>query len=132
MSRSLVLSLVLSLAAAPLAAQTYEQLGAGARRFVSVPETHVVLEHVRVVDGTGAAPKDDQTIIIRDGRIAAMGPAASMKIPEGARRMDLAGHTVIPGIVGLHNHSYYTTSQRGSRDSDPADLRHPSDLRRRE
>ncbi|MBA3890424.1 MAG: amidohydrolase family protein, partial [Gemmatimonadaceae bacterium] len=51
-----------------------------------------------------------QTIVLRDGRIAAAGPAARVTIPQGARVMDLAGHTVIPGIVGVHNHLFYTAA----------------------
>lgn len=82
------------------------------QRFVSVDAPVVALTHVRVVDGTGAPPADDQTVIISRGRIAAVGPAGSVRVPEGARRMDLAGHTVIPGMVGLHNHTFYTTNLR--------------------
>ncbi len=78
------------------------------RRFVSVAEPVVALTNVTVVDGTGAAPRTGQTVVIRDGRIDAVGPSASVTIPAGARRMDLAGHTVIPGIVGMHDHLFYT------------------------
>jgi imidazolonepropionase-like amidohydrolase len=79
---------------------------------ISVPETRVALQHVRVVDGTGKAPLDDQTIVIDSGKIAAVGPAASTSVPAGVRVMDLTGHTVIPGIVGMHNHTFYTTRGR--------------------
>jgi imidazolonepropionase-like amidohydrolase len=94
-----------------LAAQR-PQLSQGARRFVSVDTPVVALTHVRVVDGTGAAPADDQTIVISNGRIQQVGPAASVRPPAGARVMDLTGHTVIPGIVGMHDHTFYTTSAR--------------------
>ena len=100
------------LLATPLAAQSTAQLSQGARRFVSVDSPVVALEHVRVVDGTGAAPAEDQTIVIANGRIQSVGPSAGASVPAGARRMDLSGHTVIPGLVGLHNHSYYSTSAR--------------------
>src|SRR5687768_10689101 len=82
------------------------------KRFISVDAPTVALVHVRVVDGTGAQPADDQTILISEGRIARIGPANSIRMPEGAKVMDLSGHTVIPGIVGLHNHTFYTTSLR--------------------
>jgi len=82
------------------------------RQFVSVDAPVVALTNVRVVDGTGAAPAEGQTIIIDKGRIAAVGPSSSVKAPAGAQVMDLAGHTVIPGIVGLHDHTFYTTSAR--------------------
>lgn len=81
-----------------------------ARRFASVTEPVVALTHVRVVDGTGAAPMEDQTVLLRDGKIAAVG--RTVAVPAGARTIDLTGHTVIPGLVGLHDHSYYTSSGR--------------------
>ena len=109
------LSRLLALACAlafplPAAAQSYEQLASDVRQFVSVPEAVTALTNVRVIDGTGAAPRDDQTVVIRHGRIAAVGPAASTAIPADARVIDLSGHTVFPGIVGMHNHTFYTTS----------------------
>ncbi|HJU43053.1 MAG TPA: hypothetical protein VJ691_09570, partial [Vicinamibacterales bacterium] len=73
---------------------------------ISVPETRVALQHVRIVDGTGKAPTEDQTIVIDAGKIVAVGPAASTPVPAGVRAMNLTGHTVIPGIVGMHNHTF--------------------------
>ena len=102
-------------AALPLAAQQQQgrvTLSQNTRRFVSVDAPTVALTHVRVMDGTGAPPADDQTIVIKDGKIAAVGPARSTPVPAGAQVMELAGHTVIPGIVGLHDHTFYTTSAR--------------------
>ncbi|MGH7507465.1 MAG: amidohydrolase family protein, partial [Longimicrobiales bacterium] len=61
---------------------------------------------------TGAAPVENQTILIRDGRIAAVGAAGEVEVPSDARSLDLAGHTVIPGLVGLHDHTFYTTRGR--------------------
>ncbi len=88
------------------------QLSQGARRFVSVDTPVVALTHVRLIDGTGAAPADDRTIVIADGKIQQVGPAASVRVPAGALVMDLSGHTVVPGFVGMHNHTFYTTSVR--------------------
>jgi len=78
--------------------------------FVSVDAPVFVLNHVRVIDGTGAAAKEDQAVVILNGKIEAMGPAASAAIPQGARQIDRTGYTVIPGLVGMHNHLYYTDS----------------------
>lgn len=97
--------------AAPAAAQR-PALSPQTRQFVTVDTAVVALTHVRVVDGTGAPPADDQTIVIRDGAIAAVGPAARVRVPAGAQVLDLTGHTVLPGFVGLHNHTFYTTSGR--------------------
>jgi len=82
-------------------------LTAVARAFVAVDTPIVALTHVTVIDGTGAPSRDDQTILLRDGRIERVGPTRAVAIPGGAKVLDLAGHTVIPGIVGLHEHTYF-------------------------
>ncbi|HEX2168067.1 MAG TPA: amidohydrolase family protein, partial [Longimicrobiales bacterium] len=94
----------------PAAAQSYDELSGSVRELVSVPASVVALTNVRVIDGTGAAPHENQTVVITNGRIAAVGPASSTDVPAEARVLDLAGHTVFPGIVGMHNHTFYTTS----------------------
>jgi enamidase len=77
--------------------------------FISVNAPVIVLTHVRVIDGTGAAAREDQTIVIRDGAIASVGDAAKTPPPEGASVLDLAGKSVIPGLVMMHEHLYYPT-----------------------
>jgi imidazolonepropionase-like amidohydrolase len=70
----------------------------------------VALEHVRVIDGTGSAPQEDATLLLRDGRIAKIvraGEACSEC--ASARQLDLHGDTVFPGLVGMHDHLYYLT-----------------------
>ena len=76
----------------------------------SLDTSAVALTHVLVLDGTGAAPTPDQTILIRDGRIAEVGPAGRVTVPDGVKTMDLSGHTVIPGLVGMHDHLFYTAA----------------------
>ena len=75
--------------------------------FVSVNAPAVALTHVTVVDGTGAPARSDQTVILDGPRIGAIGPFASVTIPPGAHVLDLTNHTVLPGIVGLHEHTYF-------------------------
>ena len=113
MRRLQVALVVLSvLAADDVAAQSFDRLSPGVRGAVAVQEPIVALTNVRVIDGTGAAPRENQTVVIENGRIRSVGPAGSTQVPAGARTLDLAGHTVIPGIVGMHNHTFYTTSRR--------------------
>ncbi|HSQ32834.1 MAG TPA: amidohydrolase family protein [Gemmatimonadaceae bacterium] len=81
-------------------------------RFVAVDAPVVALTHVRVIDGTGRPATDDQTILIEHGRIAAVGRAPSVAIPPATRVLDLTGHTVIPGLVGMHEHTYFQTATR--------------------
>jgi hypothetical protein len=78
--------------------------------FVSIDIPVLVLNHVRIIDGTGAPAKEDQAIVIANGKIQSIGPAVSAQIPQGAQRMERSGYTVIPGLVGMHNHLYYTDS----------------------
>jgi imidazolonepropionase-like amidohydrolase len=106
---TLALALVLALPAAGTG-QSFQQLADNVRSLVAVPEPAVALTNVRVIDGTGTAPRENQTVLIANGRITAVGPASSTPAPAGARVLDLAGHTVFPGIIGLHNHTFYTTS----------------------
>jgi imidazolonepropionase-like amidohydrolase len=80
------------------------------RSFLKVDAPVVALVHARVVDGTGAPAREDQTLILRDGRIEAMGAASTVAAPKGAQVLDLTGHTVLPGLVGMHNHLFYTHS----------------------
>ena len=76
--------------------------------YISVSEPVVALTHVEVIDGTGAAPVEDQTITIDHGKIASVGPSASAQVPAGAKVMDLHGHAVYPGLVGMHEHLFYS------------------------
>lgn len=79
------------------------------RSYVVVDTNVLALTNVRVIDGTGGAPREGQTVIVRDGRIAALGGAATVAIPPGAQVLDLAGKSVIPGLVMVHEHLFYPT-----------------------
>lgn len=76
--------------------------------YVKVAAPTIVLEHVRVIDGTGAPARDDQTILIENGKISWAGLfMASPTPPPGARVIDESGKTVFPGLVGMHEHLFY-------------------------
>ena len=108
MRRSFILALALPLSFA--SAQSASMLSPQARAFVSVGDSLIALTNVTVIDGTGAAPRPGQTIVIRGSRIVDVGPAASVKVPAGARVLELSGHSVIPGLVGMHDHLFYTAA----------------------
>lgn len=100
------------LAITPHDGSAQAQVSAAVSEYVDVDEPAVVLRGVRIIDGTGAEPQANRSIIIRDGRITDIGPAGEIAIPADARVLDLSGHSVIPGIIGVHNHTFYTTSLR--------------------
>ena len=64
----------------------------------------IALTGARVIDGTGAAPIENAVLLISEGRIAAIGPVGSIAIPDGATRIDMAGKTIIPGLINAHGH----------------------------
>ena len=97
----------MSIVAAVIAAAVLVQPGQGVRQFVAVPDSVVALTNVRVIDGTGAAAKAGQTIVMRGGTIQAVGATSQVSVPAGARTLDLAGRTVMPGYVMLHEHLFY-------------------------
>ncbi|MFL6299119.1 MAG: amidohydrolase family protein [Terriglobales bacterium] len=102
--RRLVLVLLIAISIG-CAAQT--NLSPALKEFVKVDSPVVALTHVRVLDGTGAAAREDQTIAISGGKISAMGPSASTPAPQGAQVVDGTGRTAIPGLVGMHDHLFY-------------------------
>jgi imidazolonepropionase-like amidohydrolase len=77
------------------------------KEFVKVDAPVVVLAHVRVIDGTGAAVREDQTMVLAHGKIESISDARSANLPKDAQAFDLHGYTVIPGLVGMHDHMFY-------------------------
>ncbi|HYL74764.1 MAG TPA: amidohydrolase family protein [Bryobacteraceae bacterium] len=103
MTKRIALIAIVSTAAA-LAQQPFTP---GVKPFIAVDAPVIAIEHVRVLDGTGAPAQEDQTIVIDHGRIQWVGASAQAQIPAGTQRLDRAGHTVIPGLVGMHEHLFY-------------------------
>ena len=63
-----------------------------------------VLSHATLIDGTGAAPRSDITIVMEHGRIGDMGPSDALAAPADATVVDLTGRFVVPGIINAHGH----------------------------
>ncbi|MDB5735781.1 MAG: putative amidohydrolase, partial [Alphaproteobacteria bacterium] len=69
----------------------------------AIAET-TVLNNVTVIDGTGAAALANAAIVITDGKISYVGPAAGVKAPRDAKIEDMSGKFVMPGIIDSHVH----------------------------
>ncbi len=80
-------------------------LGPATRAYVSYDQPVIAITHVRVIDGTGAPAREDQDVLLRDGRIAALG--RHLALPKGATVIDGHGMSLIPGLVGMHDHMFY-------------------------
>lgn len=111
--RKLAILLCAAILPSLCSSQAASKLSPSVKAYVKVDAPVVALTHVRVIDGTGAASRADQTLIISNGIISALGDASSTKIPDGAKVLDFSGHTLIPGLVGMHDHMYYPSPGRG-------------------
>jgi imidazolonepropionase-like amidohydrolase len=89
-----------------LGAQTVGALGPNVKRFLSVTTSKVVLTHVNVIDGTGAPAAADRNVTIEAGKIVSVTPGADVKPGDGATVLDLPGHSVLPGLVAMHEHLF--------------------------
>ena len=75
--------------------------------FIALQSGHHALTNVELFDGTGAPALPKATIVIRDGRITVVGPTGSVAIPKDATVRNLQGHSIAPGFVMLHEHTFY-------------------------
>ncbi len=106
-SRTLVLPLALFAFVVPGVAQERPAPGPGVLPFVSVDAPVFALTHVTLVNGTGTPALADQTVVVRGTILTAIGASGSVPIPEGARVLDLSGHTLLPGLIDLHEHTWF-------------------------
>jgi imidazolonepropionase-like amidohydrolase len=112
--------------AAAIAILSLPQVHAGpADQFVSVKAPVVALEHARIIDGLGHSPVENQTLVIRDGRIAALGPDGAVPVPAGALVVDLSHKTVLPGWVMVHEHLFYSSIYHGPFHANEMDFSFP-------
>jgi imidazolonepropionase-like amidohydrolase len=108
-------ALLSGLAAVSLAAAIPEtvqaQLDPLSQEMVVYDQQTIALTGAQVIDGTGAAPKANQTLVIENGRILALGDADSTRVPGGATTIDMAGKTLLPGFVMVHEHLFYPSTR---------------------
>jgi imidazolonepropionase-like amidohydrolase len=97
---------VLLLASLTVHAQTPE-LSKAVQELVRVNAGKVVLTHGRIIDGTGAPAVEDQNVVIEGGKITAIQNGADVPTDKNTAVLDLHGYTVMPGIVGMHDHLFY-------------------------
>src|SRR5580698_2087178 len=96
-----------------------QNLSRTVKSYVRIDDPVIVLEHVRVIDGTGSAPVENQAIVIDGGRIRSVGNSAGVAAPGAAWVLDLQGYTVIPGLVGMHDHMFYPSPSVSGSGSPP-------------
>lgn len=106
---SLALAATFSLVAPPLAAQA-PALSAAVTQYVTVNAPVVAIIHVRVIDGTGATPREAQTVVVADGKIRAIGADGAVSVPAGAKVIDATGKSLLPGLVMVHEHMFYPSA----------------------
>jgi imidazolonepropionase-like amidohydrolase len=90
--------------ASPAAAAT-AALSPAVQTYVAHAQPLLAITHVRVIDGHGTRAKENQTVLLRDGRIAAIG--RHVYLPADTTVIDGSGQTLIPGLVGMHDHMFY-------------------------
>jgi len=83
------------------------QFAEGVKLYIRHAAPRIILTHVRIIDGTGQAAIEDQNITIEAGRIAAIDPGGDIAPSPDTTVLDLQGRTVLPGLVGMHEHMYY-------------------------
>jgi enamidase len=85
----------------------------GDAAFVAHKEPVLLFQNVQLVDGTGAAPRRNMSVLVRDGRIAAIQSSARLRAPAGAAVIDGRGKTLLPGFVMVHEHMFYPSTRGG-------------------
>ena len=81
-----------------------QELSASTKSYVSINQPKLALINAHLIDGTGRPPKTEQSILIENGKIIRVGDSKTIKIPMGFHILDVTNKTIIPGIIGTHNH----------------------------
>ena len=73
-----------------------------------VPAGAVALTHARIITMKGDEVIPDGTVVVEKNRITAVGPAAGVAVPRGAKVIDCAGKTIMPGLIDVHAHMWHS------------------------
>ena len=106
---SALIGLALAIGVCPTNAQRVDSLAPEVLTFARVTTPRTILEHVTIIDGTGAPPRADRNVTIEDGKITAIDDGADERPQSRTTILDLRGHTIFPGIVGMHDHLWSLT-----------------------
>jgi len=79
--------------------------------FIQYPQGLTAITNVNLIDGTGSSMKRQQTVILNDGKIQALGNKTIVNLPNDATVIDGNGKTLIPGLVMMHEHMFYPTGK---------------------
>lgn len=82
-----------------------DEAAAESRALTPVQRGTYALAGGRVIDGTGSAAIENAVIVVRDGKIVAVGRTGEVAVPAGARRIDTSGRTILPGLWDMHAHA---------------------------
>jgi len=78
--------------------------GPGGTADLQSADTVTVFRGARLIDGRGQVIAESGAIVVHEGRIEAVGPAADVAVPDGALIVNTVGSTIIPGLVNAHGH----------------------------
>jgi enamidase len=102
--------LLIGLGAACVAQATpYQAPGTKPDPFLAYAGPTIALTSATLIDGTGSPAQHGMTVLIQGQRIQAVGPDGQVKLPGGVQQVSLAGKTLLPGYVMLHEHFFYPT-----------------------
>ena len=110
MFRIMTQTILLSFFSVSLFAQKIE-FSSETRKYIRYDTLEIALKNVRVIDGTGQPARPQQIVLIKEGRITAVGDSSDVRIPENAQIIDLSGKSLLPGYIMVHEHMFYPAGQ---------------------
>ena len=107
----LKLTILNALLLAIVSSQSFEDLSQKVQSFVKISDSEFVINNVRLIDGTGSLTQEDISVIVKKGRIVSISKTNDIKHRSITKVIDGRGHTLIPGLVMLHEHMFYPSGE---------------------